>query len=107
MIPAASMKRESSDDPLGPMRRFAQPIRDRRREPDPFLCRLLRRKTPYAPDPRSEREGSGPRPLPAPQYWCLKTMRSDGPDGGLVLPEDCTEERVCFEPSLGKVREDS
>jgi hypothetical protein len=24
-------------------------------------------------------------------------MRSDGPDGELALPEECTDERVCFE----------
>ncbi len=99
------MKRESSDDPLGPMRQFAKAIRDGHREPDLFLCRHLRTRPWYVPDPFAERDVTRPS-SPAP-YSCLKTMRSDGPDGGLVLPEDCTEERVCFEPSLGKAREDS
>jgi hypothetical protein len=87
------------------MRRFAKALRDGHREPDPFLCRHLRTRTWYVPDSLAERDVSGPSPTA--QYWCLKTMRSDGPDGGLVLPEDCTEERVCFEPSVGKAREDS
>jgi hypothetical protein len=30
-------------------------------------------------------------------YWCLKTMRADGPDGDLALPEECVEGRSCFE----------
>jgi hypothetical protein len=29
-------------------------------------------------------------------------MRSDGPDGGLALPEDCTDERICFEAAARK-----
>ncbi|MEO8432031.1 MAG: hypothetical protein ABI592_11025 [Acidobacteriota bacterium] len=99
------MKRERSDDPLAPMRRFAKPVRNGALQPDVFLCRQLRTKTLYVPETLAERDAG--RPTPAAQYWCLKTMRSDGPDGGLVLPEDCTEERICFEPSIGKVHEDS
>ena len=43
-------KGAGGDDPLAPMRRFAKPIQDGYREPDPFLCRHLRTKTWYVPD---------------------------------------------------------
>jgi len=91
-------KKGGTDDPLAPMRRFAKPIQDGYREPDPFLCRHLRTKTWYVPDSFAERDIS--RSSSTAQYWCLKTMRADGPDGALALPEDCTDERVCFEPAL-------
>jgi hypothetical protein len=94
-------KKGGVDDPLAPMRRFAKPIQDGFREPDPFLCRHLRTKTWYVPDSFAERDIS--RSSPTAQYWCLKTMRADGPDGALALPEDCTDERVCFDPALAKV----
>jgi hypothetical protein len=29
-------------------------------------------------------------------------MRAAGPDGDLVLPEECTDERVCFEAMVRK-----
>src|SRR6185503_8254406 len=77
--------------------RFAKAIKDGSREPDPFLCRHLRTKTWYVPDSYTERDVS--RSSSTAQYWCLKTMRSDGPDGALALPEDCTDERACFEPA--------
>ena len=44
------------------------------------------------------------RPAQSPstaQYWCLRTMRPDGPDGDLALPEECTDERICFEAADG------
>lgn len=90
-------------DSAEPMRRFARPIKDGTREPDPFLCRHLRTKTWYAPDSHAEREL--PRSSSTPQYWCLKTMRAEGPDGALALPEDCTDERVCFEPAAATTSE--
>jgi len=87
-----------TDDPLGPMRRFVRkgeaPI-----EPDPLLCRHLRTKTWFSPDAFGEGD---PRQSPSTaQYWCLRTMRSNGPDGDLALPEECTDERVCFEALVG------
>jgi len=88
------------EDPLQGIRRFARPIRDGQRELDPFLCRLLRTKTWYVPDSFAERDVS--RSSSTAQYWCLKTMRADGPDGALALPEDCTDERGCFEPAAGR-----
>ncbi len=94
-----------NDDPLGPMRRFAKKNREADSEPDPFLCRYLRTKTWFAPDAFGEGD---PRQSPSTaQYWCLRTMRPSGPDGDLVLPEACTDERVCFEPAVGKGGEDS
>ena len=85
--------------------RFAKPIKDGAREPDPFLCRHLRTKTWYVPDSYTERDIS--RSSSTAQYWCLKTMRPDGPDGALALPEDCTDERACFEPSSSSSGADS
>jgi hypothetical protein len=79
------------------MGRFAKEIRNGEREPDPFLCRHLRTKTWYVPDSYTERGLS--RSSPGAQYWCLKTMRPQGPDGALALPESCTDERACFEPT--------
>ena len=82
------------------MRRFTKKGRDAAPEPDPFLCRHLRTKTWFAPDAFGEGD---PRQSPSTaQYWCLRTMRPAGPDGDLVLPEECTDERVCFEPAVGK-----
>ena len=53
------------------------------------------------PDSYTERDIS--RSSSTAQYWCLKTMRADGADGALALPEDCTDERACFEPSTTKI----
>jgi hypothetical protein len=80
--------------------RFASPIEDGTRRPDPLLCRYLRTKTWYVPDSYAERDVS--RSSSTAQYWCLKTMRSDGPDGALALAEDCVEGRGCFERAAGK-----
>ncbi len=63
------------------MRRFARPLKEGR-ESDLALCRYLRAS------PRSS--SSGP-------YGCARTMRGEGPDGAPAQPEDCTDERACFE----------
>lgn len=82
--------------------KFAKAPKNAARESDPFFCRHLRTKT-YVPDSFAGRSAS--RSSPSPPYWCLKTMRPDGPDGGRALPEDCTDERACFEPA--QTRSDS
>jgi hypothetical protein len=71
------------EDPLKSMRRFAKPARDGRREPDPALCRHLQARI-------DAREAAS-------RYWCARTMRSEGPDGAPAQPEECTDERACFE----------
>jgi hypothetical protein len=86
-------------DSAEPMRRFARPIREGSREPDPMLCRHLRARNVYVPE--SSRERDAPRSAPSAQYWCAKTMRPDGPDRAPALPEDCTDERICFDASVG------
>jgi hypothetical protein len=83
-------------DSAEPMRRFARPIRDG--SPDPLLCRHLQARNLYVPESPLERDAS--RSVPALPYWCLKTMRPDGPDGAPALPEDCMDERICFEASV-------
>lgn len=30
--------------------------------------------------------------------WCARTMMAIGPDSDLVGPEDCVQDRECFEP---------
>jgi hypothetical protein len=92
-----------TDDPLAPMRRFARPAGDNRAEPDPFLCRHLRTKTWLAPDAFGD--GDPRQSSSTAQYWCLRTMRPDGPDGGFVLPEECTDGRICFEAILSRGRD--
>ena len=86
-----------SDDPLALMRRFVRPSAAGRREADPFLCRHLRSRTWVAPqgDQRALSAASSP-------YWCMRTMRPDGPDGSLAAPEECTDDRICFEAAVGK-----
>ena len=68
----------------------------------PTVCRMLRTKNAYHNYPEDD-----PNHTPwqlaestTAVYWCLKTMRAAGPDGDLVLPEECTDERVCFEPAV-------
>ena len=82
------------------MRRFTRPAAGAAREADPFLCRYLRTKTWLSPDAFGE--GDPGRSPSTAQYWCLKTMRSNGPDGDLAIPEECTDERICFEPAVEK-----
>ena len=72
-----------SDDPLAPMRRFARPSAAGKLDADPFLCRHLLAKA-------------------STRYACLRTMRPEGPDGGPAAPESCTDDRICFEATLGK-----
>jgi hypothetical protein len=82
------------------MRRFTRPAGDGRLEADPFLCRHLRTKTWLALDAFGQGD---PRQSPSTaQYWCLRTMRSSGPDGDLAVPEECTDDRICFEAAVGK-----
>jgi CTP:molybdopterin cytidylyltransferase MocA len=84
-------------DLASPLDRVARAIRNSQREPDPFLCRFLRTRTWYASNSYPKRDIS--RSPSTAQYLCLKTMRPSGPDGALALPEDCTDERACFEPA--------
>ena len=88
--------KERTDDPLASIRRFARSVKDARPELDPFLCRHLRARN-WSLEPSPDRDLPGVST--GAQYWCLRTMRPDGPDGVLALPEDCTDDRVCFEPA--------
>jgi hypothetical protein len=92
-----------TDDPLAPMRRFARPAGDAERRADPFLCRHLRTKTWLAPDAFGQ--GDPCRSPSTAQYWCLRTLRSSGPDGDLAVPEACTDERICFEAMVSQGRD--
>jgi hypothetical protein len=80
-----------AEDRYQSFRRLAPPMRAAYREPDELLCRHLSARVwtvrhpalPVAPSP----------------YSCQRTLRSEGPDGGAALPDDCTDERDCFEPA--------
>ncbi len=89
-----------TDDPLAPMRRFARPGDDDAKQADPLLCRHLRSKNWFSPDAFGQ--GDPAHSPSTSQYWCLRTMRSSGPDGDLVLPEECTDERICFEAMVSR-----
>ena len=75
------------EDPLQHFRGFAAPVRDVAREPDALLCRHLRARVWDVTLPANE------------DYCCLKTLSRQGPDGNSARPDDCTEERGCFEPA--------
>ena len=89
-----------TDDPFAPMRRFARPAGDAKREADPFLCRHLRSRTWLDPDAFGQ--GDPRQTAAAAPYSCLRTMRGDGPDGDPATPEACTDERICFEAAVRK-----
>lgn len=80
-----------TEDLFRSFRRLAAPPSTVHREPDELLCRHLTARVwsvrhpalPAAPSP----------------YSCQKTLRPDGPDGLAALPDDCTDERDCFEPA--------
>jgi hypothetical protein len=57
------------------------------------LCRLLRTKTMFY---RWDQLNSLPGELHGP-FWCARTQRPYGPDGGLVEPEHCRPGRACCE----------
>lgn len=87
-----------TDDPLAPIRRFARQPGEP--ESDPFLCRHLRTRTWFSPDAFGQGD---PKQSPSTaQYWCLRTMRPHGPDGDLAVPEECTDERICFEAAVSR-----
>lgn len=86
------------DDSVEALRRFARPTREGFRESDSLLCRHLQARGRYVSDLPAE---GSPARAPATAYWCLRTMRPQGPDGAIALPEDCTDERICFEPTIG------
>jgi len=81
------------EDPLQHFRGFAAPVRDIAREPDALLCRHLRARVWDVTHPAIEDSG------PVSPYCCLKTLSRQGPDGNSARPDDCTEERGCFEPA--------
>jgi hypothetical protein len=65
------------------------------------LCRHLRWKSVWVPDPL-DLEPDPLRSSSVQQFWCLKTMRTDGPDGDLAVMEYCQNGRSCFEPAVAK-----
>jgi hypothetical protein len=79
------------EDRYQSFRRLAPPLSKAYSEPDELLCRHLSARVwtvrhpalPVAPSP----------------YSCLKTLRTEGPDCRAALPDDCTDERDCFEPA--------
>ena len=79
------------EDPLQSFRRFLPPI-VAPRESETLLCRFFRSG---AWDVTHPVIGG----ITKPRYCCLKTLTREGADGGPALPDDCTEDRACFEPA--------
>ena len=77
------------EDPLQSFRRLL-PSLTAARESDSLVCRFFRSGTWSVAPPAA---GGAAKP----QYCCLKSLDSDGPDGAGALPDDCTDERSCFE----------
>lgn len=61
-------------------------------------CRHLRNKGMYI-----YTDGNNPNPhedYDNTNYWCLHTMKSFGPDDGMVGGEDCRDTcRTCYQPT--------
>jgi hypothetical protein len=68
-----------------------------RRDPSEELCKYLRAKVNTAPH-GDRRELWAVRTDASTIYWCLLTMRSAGPDDGLVHAERCGAGRECCTP---------
>jgi len=66
--------------------------------PELPICKHLRTKASYVPDLRNEHYMSVHHPYSP--YFCLKTLRAIGPDDDVVCTEECTPNRVCFQPLL-------
>ncbi|MFQ5641411.1 MAG: hypothetical protein ACE5IR_25820 [bacterium] len=69
--------------------------------PDLPMCKSMRTKASYIPDMQDEHYMEVHHPYN--QYFCLNTLHNVGPDDDVVCPEDCTPNRVCFEPHLSRV----
>jgi hypothetical protein len=81
------------EDPLQSFRRLALPVAAAACEPDPLLCCHLRSREWSVIHPAVDRPDS------TEPFLCLKTLRRAGPDEAPVTPDDCTDERGCFEPA--------
>jgi hypothetical protein len=56
-------------------------------------CRMIRSKWMFIdaePDPTVPRSGQS-------ICWCVHTQKVIGPDGQIVTPEACTDDRPCYE----------
>lgn len=86
-----------AEDRYESFRRFAAPAAGAHREPDELFCRHLSGSAWTVRHPAL--------PVAPAPYSCQKTLRSEGPDGGAALPDDCSDERACFEAAdrLGDV----
>lgn len=79
------------EDPYRSFRRLAAPLRRAQREPDALTCRHLTVRVWTVWHPAL--------PVQPSPYGCQRTLRREGPDGAAALPDDCTDERDCFEPA--------
>ncbi|RMF58382.1 MAG: hypothetical protein D6748_08875 [Calditrichaeota bacterium] len=64
--------------------------------PELPLCKHMRTKASYVPDLKNEHYMKIFHPYSP--CFCLKTLRSIGPDDDVVCAAECTPERMCFEP---------
>lgn len=80
-----------AEDRYQSFRRLVAPGPAVSREPDSLSCRYLSARVWAVRHPAL--------PVHPAPYGCLRTLRPEGPDGAIALPEDCTDERDCFEPA--------
>lgn len=65
-------------------------------EPTATPCRHLRNKGMYV---YTDGSGQAHDDYDNTIYWCLKSMKSFGPDDDMVNAEDCScPERTCYQP---------
>lgn len=58
-------------------------------------CKYLKTKRAHIPDENNPEVWRTNTSVTG-SYWCTKSMKTTGPDGILVTPEDCQENRSCF-----------
>jgi hypothetical protein len=79
------------EDRYRSFRRLVSSARPLDREPDALLCRHLTARVWTVRHPAL--------PVAPALYGCQRTLRPEGPDGSPALPDDCTDERDCFDPA--------
>jgi hypothetical protein len=64
------------------------------------MCRYLRSETEHISRAENKFYWKDGTPTTI-QYWCILTMNTIGPDGGMVSEDDCVNKRTCFEEKSG------
>ena len=62
---------------------------------EPSPCSSLRTKAMYLP-PNAQADGRTEGGSATAAFWCLKTMKTTGPDDGFVARSVCVPDRTCY-----------